>query len=106
MNSVRTMIVWASGLIEFLPHREEPEGSIMVCTAHGVAAIEGLLGVVREQTILHDFGDQVGLRVPEIDPARTHIEVGHDDAVEALIDWEENVRDHLDEHLSIDWVRA
>lgn len=52
MNSIRTMIVWASGLIE------------------------------------------------------SHIEVGHDNAVEALIDWEENVRDHLDEHLSIDWVRA
>ncbi len=106
MNSVRTMIVWASGLIEFLPDREEPDGSIMVCTAHGVAAIEGLLGVVREQAILHDFGDQVGLRVPEIDPTRAHVEVGHDDAVEALIDWEENVRDHLDDDLSIDWVRA
>lgn len=103
--TIRNMIVWASGLIEFIGDAHEPEGSILVCTAHGAEAIEDLLDVVREQTVLHDFGDRVGLRVPEIDPRRAHIEVGHDDAVDALIIWESYVRDALGESLSIAWAR-
>jgi hypothetical protein len=101
------MIVWASGLIEFIRDLPEPEGAIHCCTARGEEAISDLLDTVREQSVLHCFTDTVGLRVPEINPTRTHIEFGPDAAVDLLMRWEDYVRDLLGlADLDIDWMRA
>ncbi|RSU57224.1 hypothetical protein [Sphingobium yanoikuyae] len=105
MNSTRTMIVWASGLIEFICDREAPDGAIVVCTVRHKHDLEELLHVVQRQTILHDFGDVVGLRIPGIDPARPAVEDGIDLAVDGLIRWEEDVRSSLGFFNQIEWTR-
>ena len=50
MNSARTMIVWASGLIEFIGEREAPDGAIAVCTVRHRHDLGELLNVVQRQT--------------------------------------------------------
>ncbi len=100
------LIVWASGLIEFIGDKPVPDGAIHVCTALGQDAIEFLFDQVREQSVLHDFGDIVGLRVPEIDADRSHVEVGVDLAVEQLIIWEDYLRDLVGNDDEIEWTRA
>jgi len=100
------MIVWASGLIEFLAKEDEPEGAILVCTVRHPHAMEELLEQVQGHSILHDFADRVGLRVPGINPNRQHIEVGFDPAVDLLIAWEDDLRDLLAEDVAIEWARS
>lgn len=97
------MIVWASGLIDFIVDPEadpEPHGSIRVCTARGRGDIDALLEAVRETSVLTDFGGRVALRVPNIDPAEAVSDV-HE-----LIYWGDDLRDELAaDHPGIAWVR-
>jgi hypothetical protein len=104
--TIRKMIVWASGLIEFIGNVPEPDGSILVCTANHPHDIEELLAVVQEQAILDDFGDVVGLRVPGIDPRRPVIESGVDFTVDILMRWEDDIRRILGEVRQIEWTRS
>jgi len=106
MTYVRSMIVWASGLIEFLAKEDEPEGAILVCTVRNPHTFQQLLDNVHEHSFLHSFNDCVGLRVPGINPNRPQIEVGVDHAVEHLIDWEDDLRDLMGQEVAIEWARS
>ena len=108
MNTVAElhMIAWASGMIEFIRELPEPEGAIHCCTACGEEAIDDLLDVVREQSVLHCFADGVvALRVPEINPVRPIIVDGVDLAVDLLIRWEDYVSEALGRRGDIKWTR-
>lgn len=98
-TAVQNMIVWASGMVEFIGDRPEPDGAILICTAHGRAAIDALLGGVDESCALHDFGGRIAKRVPGIHP---------DDPapdVHELIYWGDDLRNDLGARADIRWVR-
>lgn len=120
------MIVWASGMIEFITDPKadpEPDGSILVCTAQGRGDIDALLEAVREASVLTDFGGRVALRVPNVDPdapvavltnfgGRVALRVPNIDpaspvaGVHELIYWADDLRDELAaDHSAIAWVR-
>lgn len=105
MSDVQKMIVWASGRIDFIGGRHEPDGSILVCAAHGQEVIDALFEAVKTASVLHDFGEQVWLRVPNIDPNRPWAGEAVDDAVDELIAWEEGIRSDLEDYPEIDWTR-
>lgn len=97
--AVQNMIVWASGMVEFIGDRPEPDGAILICTAHGRAAIDALLKAVDESADLHDFGGRIAKRVPGIHP---------DDPapdVHELIYWGDDLRNDLGARSDIQWVR-
>jgi hypothetical protein len=106
MSYVRKMIVWASGLIEFIGVVTAPDGAIVSCTIEHPHDFEELLRIVQEQAILHDFGGVVGLRVPGIDPMRPDFDGGIDFTVDVLIRWEDDIRDQLRDAGKIKWTRA
>lgn len=105
MTYVRKMIVWASGLIEFIGDQVEPEGSILVCTITHPFTTADVLSYVQDNSILYDFGDQVGLRVPAIDPCRHRASTGIDFEVDHLIAWEDFMRERVTV-AHIEWTRA
>lgn len=107
MSEIQKLVVWASGRIDFIGGRDEPDGAILVCTAHGEDAIEALYDAVKDASVLHDFGSQVWLRVPNINPDRPWAGEAVDDAVEELIAWEDDIRSDLaPDYPEIEWTRA
>jgi hypothetical protein len=87
-----------------LGDQEEPEGSILVCTITHSHAMDDVLAFVQENSILDDFGDSVGLRIPGIDPKR-QVDPGIDFAVDQLIVWEDLMRERVT-LAHIEWTRG
>lgn len=82
-----SLIVWASGLVEFVTSDNEPDGAVLVCTVRGKNAADFLLGWISADIVLRDFGDRIAPSVPEIGDDMEQFA-----AMDALIDWENNLR--------------
>ena len=106
-----TLIVWASGMIEFIGDRPTPSGAIRICTVTSDGSIKAcpiryLYDLVREHAELHNFGDRVALKVPGIDPDRPEIGTRHDHlACDILIDWDEELFYEVGDDPAFDWQR-
>lgn len=111
-SDIQKLIVWASGMVEFIGGRKEPDGAILVCTARGEAAIEALFVETAACIWFHDFGGRVAARIPEIDPDRPNVGEDIDPAVQALIEWGDLIREGIERNfepecaVGIEWVRA
>ncbi len=92
---VQSMVVWASGMIEFVDAQSEPEGSILVCVAHGDDAVEKLAELIVDRADLWHFDEQLALKVPGIDPHRPDPGSAFDAAIDTLIDWENQLRNDI-----------
>lgn len=111
-SDVQKLIVWASGMVEFIGDRLEPDGAILVCTARGEAAIEALFVETAACVWFHDFGGRVAPRIPEIDPDRPDVGEELDIAIELLIDWGNLLKEGIERNFEpecaagIEWARV
>lgn len=104
MAREKSLIVWASGLIEFVDGNLEPDGAIRICTARGEDAIRFLFETVKDATELHEFGGgKVALKVPGICPDGNHF-LGAD-PVDILIDFDAELWREIGPDADFDWKR-
>lgn len=101
LEARQTLIAWATGRLDFIGERRVPDGAIRICTATGEDAINFLFHTVKEAAELHDFGTEVALKVPGIDPS----EPGSDEAIDTLIDWDDCLQDEIGRDDAFDWQR-
>lgn len=99
----KSLIVWASGLIQFIDGTDEPEGAIRICTATGDDAILFLFEQVKEAAQLHEFDDAgVALKVPGFDPRNGN---HWSDPVDLLIDWDAQLYHEIGPDADFEWKR-
>lgn len=100
----KSLIVWASGMIQFVDGNSEPDGAIRICTATGEDAIKFLFETVKDAVQLYEFPPStVALKVPGIDPDGNHV-LGAD-PVDILIDFDAALWHEIGPDTDFDWKR-
>lgn len=100
----KSLIVWASGMIQFVDGNSEPDGAIRICTATGEDAIKFLFETVKDAAELHEFAvSTVALKVPGIDPDGNHA-LGQD-PIDILINFDAELWNQIGADADFDWKR-
>ena len=105
-HHIQRLVVWASGMIEFVGDQPEPDGALTICMAHGERAIERLGEMIVDRSEAWCFESGLALKVPGIDPQRDEVTRGVDPAIEVLIDWGNALRNDLGVDPAFVWARG